>query len=75
VEQIDLQTVVLRLVPAPGYTRQTAETITRRLRERLGDVEVRVEECASIPRTANGKFRAVISRVALPAAPSTGGRT
>jgi hypothetical protein len=50
-------------VPADGFTAQTAGEIAQRLQERLGDVQVVVEEVAEIPRGPNGKFRAVVSKV------------
>jgi hypothetical protein len=52
-------------VPADGFTAQTAGEIAQRLQERLGDVEVVVEEVAEIPRGPNGKFRAVICNLPL----------
>ena len=58
-----LDRVRVRLVPAHGYTQEDARTVARRLRQRLGDMEVVVEEVDAIPRSANGKFRAVVSLV------------
>ena len=55
----------VRYVPAAGYTAATGRTLIARLRERMGDVEVTLEEVPEVPRTAAGKFRAVVS--ALPA--------
>jgi phenylacetate-CoA ligase len=37
--------------------------IVRRLRQRMGDVRVPVERVVEVPRTANGKLRAVVSRL------------
>ena len=58
-----LDLVRVLCVPADGFTAQTAGEIAQRLQERLGDVEVVVEEVAEIPRGPNGKFRAVVSKV------------
>lgn len=60
-ERIDLIRVLV--VPASGYGVPVADTITARLRERLGEVEVVIETRAEIERGPNGKFRPVISRV------------
>jgi phenylacetate-CoA ligase len=54
--------VTVRYVPAPGCTPGALNGLAARLRERLGDVDVRFEAVTEIPRSANGKFRAVISK-------------
>ena len=55
--------VRVRVVAAPGFEDEHAEAIARRLRDRLGEVRVMVERVPELPRSANGKFRAVVSRV------------
>lgn len=60
--QETLEHVTVRYVPAPGCTSQALDGLAARLRERLGDVDVTFEAVDKIPRTANGKFRAVISK-------------
>jgi len=50
-------------VPAPGFDARQKSAIGERLRERMGPVAVAFEECEAIPRGANGKFRAIVSRV------------
>jgi phenylacetate-CoA ligase len=60
-----LDSIRVRFVPAERYTPEDGESLAERIRERLGPVEVVLEECDRIPRTSNGKFRAVIC--ALPA--------
>lgn len=53
------------VVPAEGYTERDAAMIAGRLRDRVGtEFEIVVERVDAIARTAAGKFRAVISRVA-----------
>ena len=66
--QVALDEVHVRVVPAPGWSPADAELIASRLRDRMGPVRVRVEEVGEIPRTANGKFRAVVSELPRPAA-------
>jgi phenylacetate-CoA ligase len=51
------------LVPAVGFTRESGDLITARLRARLGEVRVAVETVEEIPRGPNGKFQAVVCRV------------
>lgn len=61
--QETLDQVRVRYVPAPEYTPATGEAIVARLRERLGPMKVVLEPLAEVPRTANGKFRAVICKL------------
>jgi phenylacetate-CoA ligase len=58
--QETLGRVRIRYVPAAGFTPAAIESMTQRLRARLGPVEVCSEAVDQIPRTASGKFRAVI---------------
>jgi phenylacetate-CoA ligase len=58
--------LVVRIVPRAEYGERDAETLLRGLRERLGSsmrIELRLVE--AIPRSANGKYRWVISKVPL----------
>lgn len=57
-ESIDLLRV--RVSPAPGYGAATERTIIERLRERMGDIRVVVERVTEVPRTENGKLRAIV---------------
>jgi phenylacetate-CoA ligase len=61
--QETLSLLRLKIVPAPGYCAQDGENLVRRLQERVGGMDVIIEEVESIPRSANGKFRAVISNL------------
>lgn len=63
-ESLDLLRVLY--VPAPEFTAATAQTIRERLQARLGALEIRLEAVPEIPRGANGKFRAVVSRLTAP---------
>lgn len=58
--------LLVRLVPQPGYGPATARRLAAALRARLGDLPLRFEALETIPRGANGKFRAVIRETALP---------
>jgi phenylacetate-CoA ligase len=58
-----LDPVRVRVVPADGYTSADGVAIAARIRDRLGDVVVTVDEVTEIPRTANGKLRAVICQL------------
>jgi len=58
-----LDRVRVRLVPADGYTPADGAAIAARIRDRLGDVRVTIEEVAEIPRTSNGKLRAVVCQL------------
>jgi phenylacetate-CoA ligase len=55
-----LNVIRIRYVPAEGFSAASRESLVDRVRERLGAVKVVLEELDAIPRTANGKFRAVI---------------
>jgi phenylacetate-CoA ligase len=61
--QETLDRLHVRFVPIPSYTDRDGVALIRRLRDRVGDVEVVLEPVAHLPRSANGKFRAVISLV------------
>lgn len=66
---------VLRVlyVPTNQYTDRDGDMLVRRIHDRTGDdMNVILEQVDAVPRTANGKFRAVISRVSHLSAPVTG---
>ncbi len=60
-ESLDL--VRILYVPAEGLIRQAEAIISDRLRSRMGEIEIRFERLESIPRSANGKFRAVVCNI------------
>ena len=55
-----LDRIEVRVVPADGYSPADARAIADAVRDRMGDLDVRVETVAGIPRGPNGKFRAVV---------------
>jgi phenylacetate-CoA ligase len=61
--QESLTRVVVRYVPAPGCTSADLDRLVRRLHERLGEMEFVLEMVEHVPRSANGKFRAVVSNI------------
>ena len=64
IEQETEDVLCVRVVPAGGFDARQRRAIEERLRVRMGAVRVRIEECDAIPRGPNGKFRAVVCRVA-----------
>lgn len=63
--QRDLGEIEVRIVPGPQFDRCRDETILEsELRKRLGDqMHIRFAIVDAIPRTDNGKFRAVVSEI------------
>jgi hypothetical protein len=64
--QETLDRIRVRYVPAAGFSAESRHLIVQRLHERLGPVQVVLEEVPDIPRGANGKVRPVVC--ALPGA-------
>jgi len=58
--QETLTRVRVRYVSAPGFTSASGESIVNRVRARMGAIDVVLEEVDAIPRTPNGKLRAVL---------------
>jgi phenylacetate-CoA ligase len=61
--QESLELIRVLVVPAREFTARHEQELIVAVRERVGNIEVRVERVREIPRSANGKFRAVISKV------------
>jgi phenylacetate-CoA ligase len=61
--QESLTRVIVRYVPTVGFSAAHDQSIIERLQQRLGPIQVKLEPVTELPRTANGKFRAVISHV------------
>lgn len=58
--QKSLRRLQVNVVPAESFGESTVTAIAKRLRERMGAMEVDVQQMPFIPRGANGKFRAVV---------------
>ena len=61
--QESLECVRVRFVPAPDYGSQHGIFLVKRMHERVGDMEVVLEDVDHISPSANGKFLSVISQV------------
>ncbi|MBX2926523.1 MAG: phenylacetate--CoA ligase family protein [Saprospiraceae bacterium] len=61
-ERLDFIRVLV--APLPSYTREEGDEIVRRLQERVGtQTAVHIELTEAIPRSSNGKFNAVVSKI------------
>lgn len=58
--QESLNKITVKFVPADNFSERDEKDLSNRIRERLGDVEVKLEKVLQIPRTERGKFRAVV---------------
>jgi phenylacetate-CoA ligase len=58
--QETLNRIRVRYVPAQNFSADTKNVIIRRLRDRMGPVEVILEQVDEVPRLHNGKFRQAI---------------
>lgn len=61
--QRSLGSVTVRYVPAHDFSAAAGKSLAERIRDRMGPVEVTLEEVATIPRTSRGKFRAVVCEI------------
>ncbi len=53
----------VKLVTMSRLSENECQLIVHRMQSQLGDVEVEINDVDSIPRTANGKFKSVISHI------------
>ena len=58
-----LDQIRILVVPRIGFSAKHEQSLVSALRDRVGDVAVVIERVTEIPRSANGKFRAVISNL------------
>lgn len=64
--QTDLDRLIIRVIPTSAYSQADADYLVRELKARLGEeMEIVIELTDSLPRTASGKFKWVISQVDL----------
>jgi phenylacetate-CoA ligase len=69
--QEEWDTLRVLYVPTEAYTEADGASLIRRIHDRTGDdMRVILEAVEVVPRTANGKFRAVISRVGRQSSPN-----
>jgi phenylacetate-CoA ligase len=61
--QETLNEIRVLCVPTSNFNNKAREQIMASIRSRMGDINVVVEEVDELPRTANGKLRAVICKV------------
>ena len=61
--QKSLSNSEIRVVTSGVLSSETIRTMKERMQSQLGDVNVLVNPVNEIPRTANGKFKAVISAI------------
>lgn len=61
--QESLRRIRLRVVTTADFTPADQSRLTERLRERIGDIEIVLEQLTTIPREPNGKFKAVVCRL------------
>ena len=58
--QKSLTNVKVLYAPVKGFNESTIETVRERIYSRMGKMNVSFEEVPQVPRTSNGKFRAVV---------------
>jgi phenylacetate-CoA ligase len=58
--QRSLREINVKYVQTAAFERDVEKKIAERIRDRMGDVHVTFEPVSEIPRTAAGKFRAVV---------------
>jgi phenylacetate-CoA ligase len=61
--QESLDEVRVLYVPAAGFDPSAARALVRAIQARLGPLRVTLEAVEAVPRTASGKFRAVVCRI------------
>lgn len=57
------EAILVRVVPAAGFSRETADRVVAALREKGADLDIELETVPEIPAAASGKRRFVISRL------------
>lgn len=61
--QKSIDHVLLKVVPGPEFTESSKHDLILSFQERMGKINIEVELVNSIPKGANGKFRAVVSEM------------
>ena len=60
-ESLDL--IRICVVPAPGFNSRISSSLISGMRDRVGDMEVVIEQVSEIPRTKSGKRKVIVSKV------------
>ena len=63
--QKSLAEILVKYVPTDSFSQRDANDLSNRIRERMGDVQVKLEKVEQIPRTTSGKFRAVVCELSV----------
>lgn len=58
-----LEEIIVRIVPDPAWSDESAATLRQRMISLLGDVQVKIDLTDEIPKSASGKYRFTISKV------------
>jgi phenylacetate-CoA ligase len=61
--QESLNLITVKYVPASGCSNEDLEILADRIRDRLGDIKITFYSHKQIPRSSNGKFKAVVSNL------------
>lgn len=61
--QESLSEIRVLYVPTSKFTRQNETSLRKRIQRRVGELDITLEAVENIPRTASGKFQAVISHL------------
>jgi len=61
--QVSREKIIAKVVVADGFGPEQMTLIERRVKERLGSIDVQVVIVSEIERTERGKFRAVVSEI------------
>ena len=55
--------LILSYVPAPEFDASHAQSLRSSLERHVGEMEIELREAQSLPRSANGKLRAVVNKI------------
>lgn len=69
--QETLDKITVRVVPDRGWSREDEQNLCEAMRERVGEMDIRVVTVPMIERTWAGKYRIIVSRVTNPVQPLT----
>ncbi len=61
--QISLSEIQINLVAESGFDKSNEQVISKRLKNQLGEIAIIFNYLKEIPKSKNGKFKAVISKL------------